>query len=301
MPADDLEENAPPAELEVEPAADLHVQPGPSPLLIRVSATSGAQLLCTRLASFEFIAEGILAAWVAFRSAPDVPIAVLVLPVLLSTARLSLHIMGNVQHCLPRIAPLFSLALALLHGCVALVWGLGLAVLGVATVLFLGCLSAANAMLLATELNGSEVMRIHHSGSLGATRHRRAHGSDQLADLSLEREMAAKARRWRQGDGAGKPAPDSRFESTCVICLEECEGGKNSVRLPCGHAFHADCLHEWLLVARARPKCPTCSWQPSNPPGKAQVRAAIHSAPAIFKLLGATHIPEQAPRQAVSI
>ncbi|GAU30473.1 hypothetical protein TSUD_18530 [Trifolium subterraneum] len=41
----------------------------------------------------------------------------------------------------------------------------------------------------------------------------------------------------------------------CVICFEDLNAG---VRLPCSHIFHANCIHDWLVVGNS---CPLCRFQ----------------------------------------
>lgn len=42
----------------------------------------------------------------------------------------------------------------------------------------------------------------------------------------------------------------------CYVCLGEYERGETLRTLPCGHAFHAECVDRWLLEMRGA--CPTC-------------------------------------------
>jgi len=42
----------------------------------------------------------------------------------------------------------------------------------------------------------------------------------------------------------------------CAVCLDKHAEGR-SVDLPCGHAFHMDCLTAWVW-SRAHPTCPCC-------------------------------------------
>jgi hypothetical protein len=44
----------------------------------------------------------------------------------------------------------------------------------------------------------------------------------------------------------------------CVICFEDFNVG---VRLPCSHMFHANCIHDWLVVGNS---CPLCRFQLST-------------------------------------
>ena len=42
--------------------------------------------------------------------------------------------------------------------------------------------------------------------------------------------------------------------ATCAICLDA-HASRGSVRVPCGHSFHAACIGEWARRARS---CPVC-------------------------------------------
>ncbi|KZV21346.1 hypothetical protein F511_26954 [Dorcoceras hygrometricum] len=42
---------------------------------------------------------------------------------------------------------------------------------------------------------------------------------------------------------------------TCTICLEEWRKGEEVTKLPCSHAFHADCAIQWLKTSHF---CPIC-------------------------------------------
>ncbi|XP_061581961.1 E3 ubiquitin-protein ligase RNF103 [Cololabis saira] len=46
--------------------------------------------------------------------------------------------------------------------------------------------------------------------------------------------------------------------SECVVCLETFEGEELLMALPCGHAFHQQCIMVWL--AAGRHCCPVCRW-----------------------------------------
>jgi hypothetical protein len=41
----------------------------------------------------------------------------------------------------------------------------------------------------------------------------------------------------------------------CVICMESNCSSHMMVQLDCGHKFHIDCLHKWMIV---NPICPIC-------------------------------------------
>lgn len=52
--------------------------------------------------------------------------------------------------------------------------------------------------------------------------------------------------------GRGKDQPAEQ----CCVCISTCRDGEEMRRLPCGHAFHRDCVDRWL--ARCRRTCPLC-------------------------------------------
>ena len=54
----------------------------------------------------------------------------------------------------------------------------------------------------------------------------------------------------RTADGVDAQGPQ------CYVCLGEYERGETLRTLPCGHAFHAECVDKWLLETRGA--CPTC-------------------------------------------
>ncbi|OWZ20938.1 Cleavage induced protein [Phytophthora megakarya] len=70
----------------------------------------------------------------------------------------------------------------------------------------------------------------------------------------------------------------------CSICLDEWDDQEcidmNVVKLPCLHAFHEDCLLEWL---QANTHCPMCREEPTVPAARASLdaNAVYHHAHAI--------------------
>ncbi|KAF2745574.1 hypothetical protein M011DRAFT_128875 [Sporormia fimetaria CBS 119925] len=53
------------------------------------------------------------------------------------------------------------------------------------------------------------------------------------------------------------PSPPSP-EHQCTICLESLSPENPTQTLGCTHAFHEDCLSEWMLSSNT---CPTCRWE----------------------------------------
>ena len=43
----------------------------------------------------------------------------------------------------------------------------------------------------------------------------------------------------------------------CAVCLCDCLPGSRAVVLACGHAFHTQCVKEW--VVKGRDTCPLCN------------------------------------------
>jgi hypothetical protein len=60
-------------------------------------------------------------------------------------------------------------------------------------------------------------------------------------------------RRW---SGGGQQDHLPAVEQCCVVCISTCGDGEEVRRLPCGHAFHRDCVDRWLV--RCRRTCPLC-------------------------------------------
>ena len=47
-------------------------------------------------------------------------------------------------------------------------------------------------------------------------------------------------------------------ETTCSICQREFESNDQLIRLQCMHAFHQQCIDEWVARANVEPMCPNC-------------------------------------------
>ncbi|TVU01126.1 hypothetical protein EJB05_53425, partial [Eragrostis curvula] len=59
------------------------------------------------------------------------------------------------------------------------------------------------------------------------------------------------------GGGCSKRWSGGRGQvEQCCVCISTCRDGEEMRRLPCGHAFHRDCVDRWL--ARCRRTCPLC-------------------------------------------
>ncbi|CAN6283354.1 unnamed protein product [Urochloa humidicola] len=64
--------------------------------------------------------------------------------------------------------------------------------------------------------------------------------------------VAADSERWRRHGGHDHRAA----AGYCCVCISACRDGEEIRWLPCGHAFHRDCVDRWL--ARCRRTCPLC-------------------------------------------
>ena len=60
----------------------------------------------------------------------------------------------------------------------------------------------------------------------------------------------------------------------CVICMESNSSNHMMVQLDCGHKFHIDCLHKWLIV---NPICPICRREDLFCPSKKSLSAIFSS------------------------
>ena len=58
-----------------------------------------------------------------------------------------------------------------------------------------------------------------------------------------------------------RTAPTHHHQTGCAICIEEFEEGEKLRQLPCGHAFHTECIVPWLT--ERHPSCPLCKHEVS--------------------------------------
>ncbi|KAL6640972.1 hypothetical protein ACP70R_019153 [Stipagrostis hirtigluma subsp. patula] len=77
-------------------------------------------------------------------------------------------------------------------------------------------------------------------------------GAGGAAGVEVVKVVAAAAdgdcKRWRRRDHSA---------GCCVVCISAFRDGEDIRRLPCGHAFHRDCVDRWLARCRRR-TCPLC-------------------------------------------
>ena len=57
------------------------------------------------------------------------------------------------------------------------------------------------------------------------------------------------------------PAAAARAPAFCAICLSEVAVGVSQIQLACSHAFHTECLEDWVGI---KSDCPLCK-QPVTP------------------------------------
>ena len=55
--------------------------------------------------------------------------------------------------------------------------------------------------------------------------------------------------------GAGGEEMGDGEEACCAVCLEGYAAGDALRTMPCAHAFHGECIVEWLSVSRFCPLC----------------------------------------------
>ncbi|XP_062201288.1 uncharacterized protein LOC133903841 [Phragmites australis] len=77
--------------------------------------------------------------------------------------------------------------------------------------------------------------------------------SSALSGTGVAVAVAASA---DEGDRWRRCGHDHAAAGYCCVCISTCRDGEEMRRLPCGHAFHRDCVDRWL--ARCRRTCPLC-------------------------------------------
>ncbi|CAL4942034.1 unnamed protein product [Urochloa decumbens] len=75
-------------------------------------------------------------------------------------------------------------------------------------------------------------------------------------EVGTKAAAAADGERWRRRCGAGGHDRAAAAGYYCCVCISACRDGEDIRCLPCGHAFHRDCVDRWL--ARCRRTCPLC-------------------------------------------
>eukprot|EP00892_Ulva_mutabilis_P002953 jgi/Ulvmu1/12659/UM094_0015.1 len=88
----------------------------------------------------------------------------------------------------------------------------------------------------------------------------RSAGSGPLAGLSIALSeftgrSAASARSGAPPESSEGPLSLLLQDEPCAICLGDYEEDEDAAVLPCGHMFHAPCVHEWFQRSR---ECPLC-------------------------------------------
>uniref|UniRef100_A0A0D9XK13 RING-type E3 ubiquitin transferase n=1 Tax=Leersia perrieri TaxID=77586 RepID=A0A0D9XK13_9ORYZ len=60
------------------------------------------------------------------------------------------------------------------------------------------------------------------------------------------------------GGGGQKWWSSSSAAAGCCVCISRIREGEEVRRLPCGHAFHRECVDRWLALCCRPRTCPLC-------------------------------------------
>lgn len=108
--------------------------------------------------------------------------------------------------------------------------------------------------------------QIHEAMNSPPRQHDAGEGPAPAADKSKEGLNPGEIAQLRQYSfrcrtGSKKPRTCTKYSaSECTVCMEKFEEGDIIRELPvCGHAFHAECVDEWLSL---HPSCPICRLNP---------------------------------------
>ncbi|XP_061643215.1 E3 ubiquitin-protein ligase RNF103 isoform X2 [Phyllopteryx taeniolatus] len=93
---------------------------------------------------------------------------------------------------------------------------------------------------------------------------------DRDGDAPSAHRVSESLARRERGDRSGWPRDILRC-SECVVCLENFASEELLMGLPCGHAFHRQCIVVWLDAGRHC--CPVCRW----PSYKKKRQPYVHS------------------------
>ncbi|XP_062206064.1 E3 ubiquitin-protein ligase RHA2A-like [Phragmites australis] len=80
-------------------------------------------------------------------------------------------------------------------------------------------------------------------------------GSGGGGGVAIGKVPATDGERWRRCGGGGHDR-SAGPPGYCCVCISTCRDGEEIRKLPCGHAFHRDCVDRWL--AQCRRTCPLC-------------------------------------------
>ncbi|XP_061690135.1 E3 ubiquitin-protein ligase RNF103 isoform X3 [Syngnathoides biaculeatus] len=106
--------------------------------------------------------------------------------------------------------------------------------------------------------------------SLQSIEHQESSSCDQGGNSASADRVLESISQCEHSDGLGWPHNILRC-SECVVCLENFAREELLMGLPCGHAFHRQCIVVWLDAGRHC--CPVCRW----PSYKKKMKPSVHS------------------------